>query len=79
MGNAIYLDLIQALVMVQVDHLVLAVSNIYKYRTGGRAASSSDYKTRVQSLKRGIPTRGSACPPASRWPSWYFADWAAAS
>ena len=30
MGNAIYRDLIQALVMVQVDHLVLAVSNIYK-------------------------------------------------
>ena len=44
MGNAVYRDLIQALVMVQVDHLVLAVSNIYKYRTGGRAASSSDYK-----------------------------------
>ena len=44
MGNAIYRDLIQALVMVQVDHMVLAVSNIYKYRTGGRAASGSDYK-----------------------------------
>lgn len=44
MGNAIYRDLVQALVMVQVDHLIMAVSNIYKYRSGGRAASSSDYK-----------------------------------
>lgn len=30
MGNAIYRDLIQALVMVQVDHLVLAVSNVHE-------------------------------------------------
>ena len=44
MGNAIYRDLVQALVMVQVDHLVLAVSNIYKYQSGGKAASSTDYK-----------------------------------
>jgi hypothetical protein len=39
-----YRDLIQALVMVQVDHLVLAVSNIYKCQSGGKAASSADYK-----------------------------------
>ena len=44
MGNAIYRDLIQARVMVQVDHLVLAVSNVYKYRSGGKAASSTDYR-----------------------------------
>ena len=44
MGNAIYRDLIQALVMVQVDHLVLAVSNSYKYQSGGKAQVSSDYK-----------------------------------
>jgi hypothetical protein len=44
MGNAIYRDLIQALVMVQVDHLVLAVSNVYKYQSGGKAASSTDYR-----------------------------------
>ena len=43
-GKCIYRDLIQALVMVQVDHLVLAVSNIYKYQSGGKAASSTDYK-----------------------------------
>ncbi len=30
MGNAVYRDLIQALIMVQVDHLVLAVPNAYK-------------------------------------------------
>jgi hypothetical protein len=44
MGNAIYRDLIQALVMVQVDHLILAVSNSYKYKSGGKAQVSSDYK-----------------------------------
>ena len=41
MGNAIYRDLIQALVMVQVEHLVLAVSNVYRYQSGGKAASRS--------------------------------------
>ena len=51
------------LVMVQVDHLVLAVSNIYKYRTGGRAASSSDYKTRVQSLNAVFPHAGPLALP----------------
>lgn len=44
MGNAVYRDLVQALVMVQVDHLVLAVSNLYKYRSGGKAAGSNDYR-----------------------------------
>ncbi len=45
-GNAVYRDLIQALVMVQVDHLILAVPNAYKFRS--RAASktviSTDFK-----------------------------------
>jgi len=44
MGNAVYRDLIQALVMVQVDHLILAVPNGYKYKTGGRTAISTDFK-----------------------------------
>lgn len=43
MGNAVYRDMIQALVMVQVDHLVLAVSNVYKYQSGGKSARSTDY------------------------------------
>jgi hypothetical protein len=43
MGNAVYRDLIQALVMVQVDHLVIAVPNAYKYLSGGRPVTSSDY------------------------------------
>jgi hypothetical protein len=54
MGNAIYRDLIQALVMVQVDHLVLAVSNIYKYQSGGKAASSTDYKNTCNVADRGV-------------------------
>lgn len=43
LGNAVYRDLIQALVMVQVDTLFLAVPNAYKYKTSGRRATSSDY------------------------------------
>jgi hypothetical protein len=30
--------------MVQVDHLILAVPNAYKYKSGGKTMSSSDYK-----------------------------------
>jgi hypothetical protein len=47
MGNAVYRDLIQAMVMVRVDHLCLAVPNIYKYQSGGRPASSNDYANTV--------------------------------
>jgi len=47
MGNAIYRDLVQGLVMVQVDVLVLAVPNSYKYQSAGRAASSADYDNAV--------------------------------
>lgn len=47
MGNAVYRDLIQALVMVQVDHLVLAVANSYKYQTGGKQVTSRDYDNTV--------------------------------
>jgi hypothetical protein len=43
MGNAVYRDLIQAMVMVQVDYLLLAVPNEYKYLSGGRPTSSNDY------------------------------------
>lgn len=44
MGNAVYRDLIQACVMVDVDHLCLAVSNAYKYKTSNREVVSEDYK-----------------------------------
>jgi hypothetical protein len=47
MGNAIYRDLLQGLVMVQVDFLVLAVPNAYKYLSGGRPVISSDYNSAV--------------------------------
>jgi hypothetical protein len=43
MGNAIYRDLVQGLVMVQVDILFLAVPNGYKYLSGGRPVISNDY------------------------------------
>ena len=47
MGNAVYRDLIQALVMVDMKHLVLAVPQAYRYRTGGRPAVSHDYANTV--------------------------------
>jgi hypothetical protein len=43
MGNAVYRDLIQALVMVQVEHLCLAVPNHYRFKAAGKDASSHDY------------------------------------
>jgi hypothetical protein len=42
-GNAIYRDLIQALVMVELDCLVLAVPNGYRRKSLGRAVVSKDY------------------------------------
>lgn len=47
MGNAIYRDLIQALVMVNLDHLILAVPNSYRYKSGGRDVASNDYTNTV--------------------------------
>lgn len=48
MGNAIYRDLIQASVMVGVDYLCLAVSNAYRYTSGGKPAVSRDYSNTRQ-------------------------------
>jgi len=44
MGNAVYRDLIQALVMVELECLVLAVPNRYRYQSGGRSTMSKDYE-----------------------------------
>jgi hypothetical protein len=49
MGNAIYRDLIQASVMVQVDTLVLAVPNVYKY-SGGKNAAFDNTKDVVETI-----------------------------
>lgn len=48
MGNAVYRGLVQAAVMVGVKHLCLAVSNVYRYRSSGRPASSRDHKNARQ-------------------------------
>jgi hypothetical protein len=47
MGNAVYRDLIQALIMVNLDHLILAVPNTYKYLTNNRPSVSKDYLNTV--------------------------------
>ena len=47
MGNAVYRDLIQALVMVEMNHLLLAVPQAYRYKTSGRATLSRDYENTV--------------------------------
>lgn len=48
MGNAVYRDLIQAAVMVGVEHLCLAVCNIYRYKSSGKPATSKDYENTRQ-------------------------------
>ena len=47
MGNAVYRDLIQALVMVEMDHLFLAVPQAYRFNTGRRATVSRDYENTI--------------------------------
>jgi hypothetical protein len=47
MGNAVYRDLVQALVMVELETLVLAVANSYRYLSGGKTAVSKDYDNAV--------------------------------
>jgi hypothetical protein len=47
MGNAVYRDLIQACVMVGVDHLCLAVPNCYRYKSGQKDMVSTDFKNTV--------------------------------
>jgi hypothetical protein len=43
LGNAVYRDLIQALVMVDLEHLILAVPNGYRRMSLGRKVVSKDY------------------------------------
>jgi len=47
MGNAVYRDLIQAMVMVDLDHLILAVPLLYRYKSSGRDTASKDYDNTV--------------------------------
>ena len=47
MGNAIYRDLVQALVMVEMDYLVLAVPKAYRYTSRGKTTVSKDYDNTV--------------------------------
>ncbi|WP_370156161.1 hypothetical protein [Ferrovibrio sp.] len=46
-GNAIYRDLVQALIMVDLDHLILAVPNSYKYKSNGKKVVSHSYNKTV--------------------------------
>jgi hypothetical protein len=47
LGNAIFRDLFQAMVMTGVDHLCLAVPNTYKFKSGGRPLTSRYYDRTV--------------------------------
>ena len=49
-GNAIFRDLFQAMVMVDIDHLCLAVPNVYKYLSRGKPLEMSYYEKSVQIL-----------------------------
>jgi hypothetical protein len=43
LGNAVFRDLFQAMVMPDVDHLCLAVPNIYRYNSSGKTHTSPNY------------------------------------
>jgi hypothetical protein len=43
LGNAVFRDLFQAMVMTDIDHLCLAMPNVYKYRSAGRSLLSRYY------------------------------------
>jgi hypothetical protein len=47
LGNALFRDLFQAMVMVDVNHLCLAIPNSHKYKSGGKEMISKDYDKAV--------------------------------
>jgi hypothetical protein len=47
MGNAVYRDLIQAMVMVDFKHLILAVPLGYRYLNAGKPVVSRDYENTI--------------------------------
>lgn len=47
MGSAIFRDLIQTLVMVELETLVLCISLGYRYNGGSRSTVSRDYENTV--------------------------------
>ncbi len=47
LGNAIFRDLFQAMVMTDVDHLSLALPNVYKYRSRDRNLSLKYYEKAI--------------------------------
>lgn len=47
LGNAVYRDLIQALVMVEMEQLLLAVPQEYRYKSRGKVKVSKDYEHTV--------------------------------
>lgn len=47
LGNAVFRDLFQAMVMPDIQHLCLAVPNVYRYKSSGRGLSSKYYDKTV--------------------------------
>lgn len=47
MGNAIYRDLIQVMVMVNLEHLILAVPMAYKYMSANKVTISKDFENTI--------------------------------
>jgi hypothetical protein len=46
-GNAIFRDLFQAMVMTDIDHLILAVPLCYRRKSGGKLTEYEDYRKTV--------------------------------
>lgn len=47
LGNAVFRDPFQAMVMTDVDHLCLPVPNVYRYKSRGRDLTSKYYEKTV--------------------------------
>ncbi len=47
-SNAIYRDIVQAMIMTQVSHLIIAVPLVYRYQSAGKPSESLDYQITVE-------------------------------
>ena len=66
MGNAIYRDLVQALVMVEVDNFY-SVPHVYRYQSGGRLGNQQIMKRQLVSLREYLAHTFPLSVPASRY------------
>ena len=67
MGNAVYRDLIQALLMVDMEHLILAVPQMYRYNSSRRPSQAETTNIQGRWLRRFTPIRGGLARLRCAW------------